>query len=200
MNLENISPDSGKNVYIYTNSKVCSMCRGQCCKTVAGIYAPEDFKFKITSSFIIHLLLTKMFSIESVGEGSQSDYFLRPRHIEEDPINPSHYGGVCINWNGDTGCLLNEVERPYQCRMLIPLANGGSYCKHKESDKSLKTDMVQRWDIYKKELMYARANFLKVSKSIMYSYNFDKDGRCDIYEEVEYKIDQIDKIISSLKS
>jgi hypothetical protein len=197
VSIETIKPDKNKNVLIYTKKSVCDLCKGACCKTYAGIYAPEDFNRKITTAFLIHLLLTKMFTIESMDDGTDSDYYLRPRYFEEEPINPSLYGGgVCINWNGDVGCLLSESDRPYQCRTLIPLPERGS-CNYKPSDKASKSDMVKRWDDYQDDLRHAITSFSRVSKNIL--YNFDEFGRCDIYDGIDEKMDAIKELIKLKK-
>lgn len=197
MDLEKIKPDLKKDYLIYTKSNICSNCGGLCCKTSAGIYSPDDFKYELNSLFLLHLLMTRLFSIESIGEGEQIDYFLRPRHLEENPVNPNLYGGTCINWKSDLGCLLNEQERPYQCRTLIPLADG-VYCKHKPSDKGLKIDLVNKWNPYQKELIEACVNYNRYSNSILAFYEYDENLRySDIYKNVDEIIDKIKKVINN---
>lgn len=193
MNIEEIKADINKPYLIYTKKSVCELCKGLCCKTAAGIYDPDDFSFEITTPFIIHLLCTKMFTVESVGDGDDLNYVLRPRHIDEDPINPEVFGGVCVNWDADKGCTLKEFERPYQCRALIPLADNYT-CQHKASDKAKKTDMIERWIPYQTQLKNAVANFKIVAKGV--NYKFDENGRCvDIYENIQEKMDLIKKVI-----
>lgn len=195
MKIDNIQPDSGKDYLIYTKKSVCDLCRGLCCKTSAGIYAPEDFKEKITTPFLIHLLLTKMFTIENVGEGDSSEYFLRPKHIDENPINPEPYGGLCVNWKSDVGCLLSESERPYQCRTLIPLADGVT-CQHKPSDKALKVNMISRWYPYQYELKMACVNYTRLVKTFSHLYHYDEDIRvADIYDGIAEKMEKIQSVI-----
>lgn len=198
MNIEDIKPDVKKDYLIYTKKSICDNCKGFCCKTAAGIYAPEDFTVEITTPFLIHLLMTKQFAIESIGEGSQSDYFLRPRHVDENPVNTDIYGGLCVNWDSKVGCLLSEKERPYQCRTLIPLVDGVT-CSHKPSDKALKSDMVYRWFPYQKELMLARSYYNDVMKNISIVYEFDEFGRYrDIYDNLEEILSKIQKVISNI--
>lgn len=196
--IEQIKPDIDKSVLIYTRKEICAKCNGFCCKTAAGIYLPEDFKVPITTAFVLHLLMTKMFTIDSVGDGDDVTYFIRPRHIEEDPIFPEIYGGICINFKSEVGCLLSEEERPFQCRTLIPLADG-VYCKHKDSDKARKADIVPRWSECQNEISLARSIYKKLSNTISYVYEFDSEGRYpDVYKNLNEIISQIESIIGKI--
>jgi len=155
---------------------------------------PEDFKFEITVPFLIHLLCTKMFAVESVGDGDDVVYFLRPRHIDEHPVNTSVYGGVCVNLDAEKGCLLKDFERPYQCRTLIPLADNYA-CRHKASDKAKKSDMIERWMPYQEQLKFAVANFKRIVNGL--TYKFDENGRCvDVYSDINEKMISIQRAIS----
>ncbi len=55
--------------------------------------------------------------------------------------------GVCVNWGYESGCSLKEADRPYQCRMLVPVFNG-KVCQSKVSDQANYIDMALRWKPY----------------------------------------------------
>ena len=150
-----IQPDKDKNVKIYTKYDVCGKCKGACCKTYAGIYSPEDFTNSVTIDYVTALLLTKRFSVDfndavfptsNVPSFTDKNYFIRPRHIDESDL--SIRGGICVNWDYEKGCKLSETDRPYQCRMLIPLINEGVACSHKKEDKAGTLEMANRWKPY----------------------------------------------------
>lgn len=198
MDNEELQPDIGKDFLVYTKKEICIACGGLCCKTSAGVYAPEDFKMKkITTPFVLHLLMTKRFTISSIGESEQSQYFLRPRHIDEEPVNPNIFGGVCVNWKSGIGCGLKQSDMPYQCRALIPLYDG-TYCKHKPSDKSSHTDMANRWSDYQKELITARLTYNSISNKVSYLYSIGVDSIVDIYDGVSEKMDKIEEALKTI--
>ncbi len=194
MSNKQIQPDKDKDVKIYTKYDICGTCKGACCKTYAGIYAPEDFSNNITVDYITALLLTKRFSVDfndaitptsNVPTSIDKNYFIRPRHIDESDI--FRRSGICINWDHDKGCKLSESDRPYQCRMLIPLYDG-SHCRHQKEDKASHMDMSNRWKSYQaiiKEAM-RRYDYLK---DVIEINSFDMDDSISIYiEKIMQKI------------
>jgi Fe-S-cluster containining protein len=190
MNDWNKTPlDKDKDINIYTKSDICGSCKGLCCKKAAGIYAPEDFNHEITIAYVLSLLLahniTLDFEEHYLKHGDViKQYFLRPRHLDEDPVKPLSLGGVCSNWNYEKGCSLSEEKRPYQCRMLIPLADGET-CMHKEKDKARKHNMIERWEKYH-----------DILKSVEYLYPIFAQENTDItsirfVEWIERKLERV---------
>ena len=103
------------------NPEVCSKCGGKCCKNYAGAYHPNDFDELKTIEDFERILIDGKISIdwyEYEGTIDSQGYFLRPRHVGGDVIDPS-YGERCIHLT-DTGCELSFDERPYFCRKLEP--------------------------------------------------------------------------------
>lgn len=150
-----------KSTTDYYNYNLCSQCKGRCCTRMAGSYIPEDFKDPkntITVEFILSLLKTGRFSIDW-WEAATPIYYLRPRHINANVIDPS-YGGTCVNWSIDKGCSLSESERPFGCRMLVPAKRGEVYsCKTKAEDKADKHGCASRWLEYQDILKEAINQF-----------------------------------------
>ena len=105
------------------NKEYCKQCKGECCKSMSGIYSPKDFK-EITLEFLLECFSNGRLSIDW-WEGDVRDgidelsvtYYLRPRHKEADAIDPS-WGGECV-YLTDNGCKLVYALRPQNCRDLI---------------------------------------------------------------------------------
>lgn len=198
MNIEEINPDNNKDYLIYTNYSACKFCGGACCKSNAGMYSPDDFNYPITPHLIIHLLLTKRFAIDSVGEdGYDKTYFLRPRHMEEDPIKPELLGGVCVNWSSEKGCSLEERDRPLQCRALIPLYDKYQ-CRSKPSDKASKSEIANLWIKYYEAFKIAVSSFKHIQALITYMYVPDENGNINIHDGINEKMDAIREILNQL--
>ena len=103
------------------NTQLCSKCGGKCCKNYAGAYHPHDFDKLETIEDFERILIDGKMSIdwyECFTEDDQPGYFIRPRHVGGDVIDPS-YGERCIHLT-DTGCELSFDERPYFCKKLEP--------------------------------------------------------------------------------
>lgn len=140
----------------HTKYDICKQCKGVCCTTYAGIYSPDDLnKDEFSTEYFMQKLLSGKFTIDAddsdilgfaVGAiHGNKIYSVRPRHMDEPAIQNHTYFGICINWNYDKGCSLSENERPYMCRMLIPLKDGGEYCSHDKKDNADKPSMLKRW-------------------------------------------------------
>jgi Fe-S-cluster containining protein len=153
----------GKKLLIHTNYSVCMKCKGKCCTTESGAYAPEDFNQEITIDLIVSLLMTKRITIDyyddEVGDGKQ--YYLRPRYLDEDVLKPSISGGTCVNWNLQTGCSLSESERPYQCRALVPFKDGLN-CKTNPNDMASVEEISKLWRPYRMTINRAIDEFNRV--------------------------------------
>ncbi len=142
------------------------MCKGACCKTAAGIYAPEDLKQPITASLIAELLNTGKYGLDTIGH----IYYLRPRHIGETAITDNG-NGICINLT-PTGCSLAYESRPFQCRALIPNYDGKKYhCIYDAADKAEWSDIREMWYPHQEAIaagikMYNRQDFLNELKAM----------------------------------
>ena len=109
------------------NKELCTKCGGVCCKHMAGMYAPSDFK-EVTIKSIMNILNTEQCSIDwwegdprtNIPEEDElpQTYFIRPRHVRAPIIDPS-WGGICT-FLSLTGCKLSYKARPSNCRDLIP--------------------------------------------------------------------------------
>lgn len=121
------------------NHSHCSLCKGQCCKNLAGSYTPEDIGL-ITVKNIVSLLATGKYAIDW-WDGDARDtplkdsppyhnldrtLYLRPRHVGRPAIakenDPDHAPSTCVNLTSK-GCCHSFNKRPYQCRALIPNFN-----------------------------------------------------------------------------
>lgn len=133
----------------YENKELCSLCKGSCCKTLPGQYAPEDLKETITYDLVKKLLYEGKHSIDWL-EGDEEIYYLRPATINGGMIDPS-WGGRCVNLTDD-GCSLTEDVRPLQCRMLKPqgTVNHKTCNAAKEFNKEA---MAKRWLNYQNILL-----------------------------------------------
>ena len=146
--------EKGKGYYNYPR---CKMCGGKCCTSYAGIYRPNDLNRPITSDLILDLLKSGKYSVDSWVADPKDIMFIRPKHAKHSnpymnkPIGvyDESWGGTCIHWDKDLGCLLSEEERPYQCRALIP---GSKECLLPEAAKAGKYDLAMEWLPYEKEI------------------------------------------------
>lgn len=144
----------GNKVKGYFNYSICKACGGACCKSYAGIYIPSDFKESISAKFILSLLQSGKFSVDwwegdATGGDMDQTYYIRPRHVNESAVKGS-WGGVCVNFNQNSGCSLSEHDRPFQCRMLIPGKNADleGDCDVLPEDKADKKDCAIAWYPY----------------------------------------------------
>ena len=114
------------------NKKLCSICRGQCCKHGGCELSPSDFKEGVTYETIKARIERGLISIDwwegNVFEDIEdSPYrseninrclFLRMRHKGASVVDPS-FGGECVALT-EKGCSLPYDERPKGGRELIP--------------------------------------------------------------------------------
>ena len=111
----------------YENKDICSACGGACCKHLPGIAAPADFNMP-DKARISEALRSGLWALDCY-EGQKSDYtdlwYLRPatKHAQGQMIDRS-WGGVCVFFEEATGCTLPHDDRPEECRLLEPVANG----------------------------------------------------------------------------
>lgn len=138
------------------NPEICSKCGGKCCKNFAGAYHPHDFDELKTVEDFERILIDGKISIdwyEGFTEDDQPGYFLRPRHVGGDVIDPS-WGAQCIHLT-DTGCELSFNERPYFCKKLEPHAS------NKCSEPDIKHRYAEAWFKYHNLLKALRRKYDK---------------------------------------
>jgi hypothetical protein len=181
----------------HTKYDICKQCKGVCCTTYAGIYSPDDFTNPeyFTPEYFLQKLLSGKFTIDSddtdiLGIAAESRYgykvySVRPRHMDEPAIQNYTYFGICVNWSYDSGCSLEEEKRPYMCRMLIPLKDGGEYCSHDPADKADKISILKKW--------LPHQDILKQTKK-MY-----EDAKHELSEEEFNKPESIFKYLDKIK-
>ena len=134
------------------NKDICAKCKGECCKCMSGIYAPDDFN-EISVESLLECFSHGQLSIDW-WEGDIRDgfdefsvtYFLRPRHKLADVIDPS-WGGECT-FLTDMGCSLVYSNRPQNCRDLIAHADN-SKCNLGDMTKK---DYIKMWVPYQQIL------------------------------------------------
>lgn len=147
-----------ENIKNNENKEKCSKCVGKkCCKTYAGAYHPDDFNHRLTDAWLEDLLegnhtypdgkpiLVSIDWVEGVKGGPDGrGYFLRPRHVGGDIVDPSR-GAECYHLT-ETGCDLPFDERPWRCKLKNP-----SNCfKRKDFDE--KHESMEPWRPYWKIL------------------------------------------------
>lgn len=161
---------AAKNKYI--NPGACGACKGLCCKTYAGIYAPHDFKEPITVDFVLELIKSNKYTLdfdEYYTETGGKIYYIRPRHIDEEPLYPTSMQGTCINWSFEVGCGLSYENRPYQCQKFIPQKQNLQYnCFFAKKDEADKTSMVKKWVPYQEVIITAKRIYLSVKNERNY--------------------------------
>jgi Fe-S-cluster containining protein len=129
-------------------ASICSACKGDCCKTQAGMVFPEDLG-EVTLEKLQHY----------IDNGYQFDYWegnptgkpehakltaymLRPQHTNSvNKIVDASWGGTCV-FLTDTGCSKSWKERPSMCKALI--ANKTFDCASAD-DKYSKQNAAIAW-------------------------------------------------------
>ena len=106
------------------NKKICSECRGDCCKRMPGATVPDDFNND--KAKIILALKTGNFAIDywdghplEKENGNFSAYYIRPRTKKTLSLFDPSWGGECI-FLSKNGCKLKHDKRPKECRDLMP--------------------------------------------------------------------------------
>lgn len=114
------------------NPSLCTPCGGKCCSHMPGTMFPEELSPSSDPDEIfikVHdLLLTGRWSID-LWEGNPGleetwnevpGYYLRPatKKMQGHWFDAS-WGGDCT-FHSVTGCELSEIERPTDCKTLIP--------------------------------------------------------------------------------
>lgn len=165
------------------NKELRAKCGGKCCKASAGVYHPDDFKHELTEAWLQDLLegnqtypdgkaiLVSIDWVEGVKGGPDGrGYFLRPRHIGGDIVDPS-WGAPCYHLT-ETGCDLSFDERPWRCRLKEP-----SECFKRNGFDEKRESMVP-WRPYWKIL---HQFYLKYDKG---TYTGEIDPLAEIFGEI----------------
>ena len=119
----------------YLDKNQCARCGGVCCRTMPGATMPQDildmFPADNMAESLIEAFETRKWVIDC-WEGDprpnkeelDQAYYIRPKNDDSyhSGIYSFTWGGRCI-FHTDTGCQLDENERPYSCRMLEPKQN-----------------------------------------------------------------------------
>lgn len=129
---------------MYVDTGLCKECGGQCCQTMAGMYAPADLlvlDFGVFLQYVQSLYIV----IDAWEERGTTLMFFRPSTAKDTGLwayswNPS----PCVHLTSD-GCVLPRGKRPTQCLMLEPVFEDGEYAciSHADSD-----DLVWEWEPY----------------------------------------------------
>jgi len=116
---------------MYDNPEICSECGGKCCKEYPGIAFPSDFDMPNTEKLKAALESGKWaidwWDGDPRGDGCDSldrAYFIRPATIDRvGKLLDASWGGQCV-FLSDSGCVIKSDERPLNCRMVEPRADG----------------------------------------------------------------------------
>lgn len=130
-----------KNSESYINYEMCKKCGGACCKQNGCIYLPRDFeslsfdylKEKIDKGYISISGQPIPFS----GGAWTFLLYLRARNVNSEIVDLFSLGSPCSLLT-DTGCSLDETERPSLGLMVEPTKIGGPCDKKFDSDIALK--------------------------------------------------------------
>jgi len=129
------------------NPDVCGPCGGKCCKTMPGIVHPDDIE--MSEEHLTTLITEKGYQIDCWENNPFDDgreigqvFYLRPQTIKaRNQVFDFSWGGQCV-FLGDTGCQLDWITRPSQCRALVPKAN--HMCSFDDPNFS-KKELAKAW-------------------------------------------------------
>ncbi len=105
------------------DEKLCSACKGMCCKRFGCFFSPRDFekitfkdlKAEIEKGYIQILYIPK----EHSGQGT-GVFLLAVRNVHGPVVNiPVRYTGPCIKLT-ENGCKFDDVHRPFGGIYLLP--------------------------------------------------------------------------------
>jgi len=122
----------------YENSELCTICKGDCCKSMPACAMPIDF-LPVTASGLAEKLKTGKWAVDwldadTMDEPSDSTvnkaYFIRPAVRGADALCDTSKQGECVFLGADR-CELEFSDRPSGCKHLEPkdggcLARGGT--------------------------------------------------------------------------
>ena len=131
---------------------VCAACGGKCCKRIPGNAYPEDFAPNVEKN-LREAIASGLWAIDC-WEGDLDDtydpMYVRPQtkkgHMERRLFDRS-WGGECVFFHENVGCVLPFEKRPKECRMLEPRKGGG--CFDHCGDKA---NAARHWRTYQRLL------------------------------------------------
>jgi Fe-S-cluster containining protein len=146
------------------DKNTCAQCGGECCKGVPGVYHPDDLFDSMTDLEIKNKIISMLKSgntvvtrREVVNEDIGYPYaaktiavnVLSARAVQGSNRSWFQHDNIgrCINLN-DSGCVLSSIDRPRECRTLVPTQwwVTKSPCKQESSFDS--DDLTNEWTIY----------------------------------------------------
>lgn len=144
------------SVTAHENKDLCSKCGGKCCEGIPGVYHPEDLFPNMSDAQIQEKILAMI---------EQGDTVITDMDVWTDPDSTwptlcvkalaprgkglgnswrqSFNGGRCVNLTL-TGCKLSTQDRPYECRIVIPVPTYS--CRPEEGFH--RQDLFLEWYIY----------------------------------------------------
>lgn len=143
---------------VVIDKKLCSACKGVCCKVCGCFFSPFDFE-KITFEYLSEQIARKGYiSIRYIpktrsGQGT-GVFVLSVRNSDADIVDiPLRSRGGCSLLT-DKGCPFSDEERPTGGRLLIPVGNVDKKGKaHPNCFQSYRIeDVCCEWLPYKKIL------------------------------------------------
>ncbi len=166
-----------------TNAKLCSACKGECCKTYPGISTPEDWCSPVDEAVLQKKLTEALKSglwtidwwegdprVDTVGMNEEErdahyndpnriapGYFIRPAMKNAvGKLKHAPWGGGECALLGETGCSLPFKKRPIECRLLIPLGHPNcTYADGQDGTVVGKRALAVKWIPYHKVIQAA---------------------------------------------
>lgn len=112
---------------------ICKACGGQCCKNCSCVAHPSDFGAtteevlkNLEDAFESGMWIIDYWDGGCPGLPEDSwGYFVRPRNVGDHPdgIKVGSWGGQCLFFTEEKGCLLPDEARPMGGRTLEPRAD-----------------------------------------------------------------------------
>ena len=150
---EEPSPD------VIIDKRLCSACKGLCCKVSGCFFSPFDFKEKITEEFLANEIKKKGYiSIRYIPRGRSGQgtgvFVLSVRNHGADIVDiPMRNNGGCSLLTNN-GCPFSDRDRPTGGRLLIPIGGvddeGIAHCGCVQSYTL--EDLCYEWLPYKRIL------------------------------------------------
>lgn len=153
-----------KRLPVYVDKATCAECGGECCKSMPGIYSPEDFgapdrvvmKRRIEAAFLANTACVDWW--EGKLGGAYSPKHVRPQIARAyGRLRDPSWGGECSLLT-PTGCSLAHDDRPYGCRALKPKAEFYGTCTMPKDYKDPKKSGTMQWVKYQDVIEAALAS------------------------------------------
>lgn len=159
------------------NTKICSECKGLCCKNCGCHFSPDDFE-EISFEYLKKELEKGYISIDFVDEeftiAPFGIYILRIRNQGAPIVDTFRMSNSPCILLSQTGCMLSYNKRPSGGKLLIP-SNEFSFYLGEKIRNCMQTypisDCCEEWKPYQKILKELR------------DYFNNKDFPCNIKNE-----------------